>query len=123
MLFFRPAPTHETSFCTPDLGNLLMMRLAAFIRDSEATLREIDETQAVMDIGGPSFSQRVFGQKFVPPVRVRLTFASLEAEEANSWNRQAEVNVSITAKRRHSPQFEPMAAYVCRELRGYFAAV
>lgn len=123
LLTRRPKPSHETSFLTPKLGNLLMLRLAAFLKDSDATLRDIDEEHAVFDVGGPSFAERVFGQKFVPPVRVELTFTSLTREEGRSWNEQVEVGVLVTAARRHSPQFAPMAAYVCRELRGYFAAV
>ena len=119
----KPLPTLETTFLTPDLGNLLMMRLAAFIQENKASIRSINESQAILELGGPSWGDRIFGRKFVPRVRVRLNFETIDAGTDACPNRRKRIGVCVTPRRRRSPHFDVMAAYVCRELRGYFAAV
>ena len=119
----RPLPSHELTFRTPRLGDLFMMRLTAFISETEAQVRAVDPTHAVLDLGGPSLGDRLLGRAFTPAVRLHLTFKGLTADESHSWNDQTEVHARIVARSRHSPEFGAMAKVVARELRGYFAAV
>ena len=123
MLFRRSRPEHAVTFRTQNVGSLLMMRLAAFIEDTNASLQSINDDGAVLDLGGPTWGDRVLGRKFAPAVRLQLTFTHLDADTARSWNRQTEIDLTITPRSRRSPQFDAMASHVSRELRGYFASV
>lgn len=122
--FFRRArPSLETHFVTPDFGNLVMLRLAAFVQDHRATVREIAPNRAVLEMGGPTLSDRVFSRPFIPPVRLEFAFSDVDARRPATPNRETAVDVKITPRSRRSPKFDQMAKFVCRELRGYFAAV
>lgn len=120
-LFRRSRPSRRTCFRTPDLGTLIPLRLAAFVQAQRATIRRIEPNYAVLDIGGPTWADRLLARGYRPKVRLELTFT--DAEPGHSPNAETEVDVVVTPGSRRSPLFDQMAKYVCSELRGYFAAV
>lgn len=113
----------QDRFSTTKLGNLFMMRLAAFLRERNARLLDINETSARIELGGRTIGDWFFGREYVERTHIDLSFQeSFEAASADPTKR-LDVDVNIRPAGLGSGEFPQLAQYLMRDLRGFFAAV
>lgn len=117
------APIHD-KFATTHLGNLFMLRLLAFVKDHKATVLDIDEHSARLQVGGRSFADWFHGREYIEKTIIDLSYQP--APQSSLKNPTSRLNVDVSVKPAmfaSKRDFEVLASHLLREVRGYFAAV
>lgn len=119
----RGTNAFDDTFTTTKLGSLFMMRLAAFVSERQARVIDVDERYACLEIGGRSVSDWFFGRDYIERTRIDMTFIPARQTSVSDPTQRLSVSVSVRPARVGSSEFETLATYLIRDLRGYFAAV